>query len=667
MTREELTALLKSHEWRDVEFKEAQSAVPSRAYETVSAFANTEGGHLVFGVRQNGQDIEIVGVLDVDKVQNEFLSALRQRDKISLVMEVGAELHNLRGADLLVFHVPEVHRSDKPVYLNGDIRRSFVRSGGSNVRCSKSERNRFLMDAATERYDGQALELNLQTAFDAESIKWYRATYEGRPGNRSYATLSDVDFLEQMGLLVEYAGDRLPTRAAILLFGTNPKFRQLLSRPVVDCQRYRSRREMADTGERWFDRLVLEENLIRTWRALMDDWYSKVAEHPFGVDAATLQRNDTPPDNLAYREATVNMVVHQDYAEQGRKAVIRHYPDQTVFWNPGDAFATDIDLLEPGEKEVRNPKLALAFRRIGLSENAGWGLRDVFRNWQQLGNVPPSIANDKQRKSFELALVKEELVSEQQLARQASMGLRLTDAQTRAFAFACREREVGLVQIKVVTDLPPPEAVAVATELVEQALLEEARPGYYRLAAHLRGQLAATDQVAPAMPDLVTDPTGRPKADLVTDGGDQVDIGNMSTAQVAQRPDLMSTEHVQAGMDIDQVTPAKPDLTTDQVSRPKTDLATDRVFELSDQQRRIMAACDTSKSLTELMALIGLKHRSFFRSRHLKPLLVANIVRMTNPDHPNAANQRYILTEAGLKLRAMHLETRPEEGQHGQD
>ena len=52
------------------------------------------------------------------------------------------------------------------------------------------------------------------------------------------------------------------------------------------------------------------------------------------------------------------------------------------------------------------------------------------------------------------------------------------------------------------------------------------------------------------------------------------------------------------------------------------------------------------------MALAGLTHRSFFRNRHLKPLLDANIVRMTNPDNPNAANQRYVLTESGLALRA---------------
>ena len=88
MTQNELMELLKAHEWCDVEFKEAQREVPRNAYETVSAFANTEGGHLVFGVRKNGQDFEVVGVLDVDKVQGDFLTALRQPDKISVVADV---------------------------------------------------------------------------------------------------------------------------------------------------------------------------------------------------------------------------------------------------------------------------------------------------------------------------------------------------------------------------------------------------------------------------------------------------------------------------------------------------------------------------------------------------------------------------------------------------
>ena len=53
MNQDQLIELLKAHEWKDIEFKEARREVPRSAYETVSAFANTEGGHLVFGVRKN--------------------------------------------------------------------------------------------------------------------------------------------------------------------------------------------------------------------------------------------------------------------------------------------------------------------------------------------------------------------------------------------------------------------------------------------------------------------------------------------------------------------------------------------------------------------------------------------------------------------------------------
>ena len=415
MTQDELIELLHSHEWRDVEFKEAQRDVPRNAYETVSAFANTDGGHLVFGVRKSGQDVEIVGVLDVDKVQNDFLTTLRQSEKISVVVNVQEDLREHEGSDLLIFYVPEAHRSEKPVFLNGDIRRAFVRSGASDVRCSDNERDRFLLDAAVERYDGQPTEFDLSTAFDTESVKWFRAVYEGKSENRSYASLSDADFFDEMGLLVERKGQRHPTRAAGLLFGTNATFRQLLPRPVVDCQRFSATHDNADTRERWVDRVVLDENLICAWRSLVA-WYQRLAERPFHVDPVSLQRDDAPPDYIAFRESTVNLLMHQDYSDHSRRPEIRHYTDQTVFWNPGDAFATTADLLEPGEKEVRNPRIVTAFRRIGLSENAGWGLRDVFRNWQQLGYIPPYIKNDKSRKAFGLVLNKEELLSERQIS-----------------------------------------------------------------------------------------------------------------------------------------------------------------------------------------------------------------------------------------------------------
>lgn len=342
------------------------------------------------------------------------------------------------------------------------------------------------MDITTERYDGQAVDFSLDTAFDQDSIRWYRAVYEAQPGNRSYVALADLDFLSELGLLVEHLGGRLPTKAAILLFGANSTVRQLLRRSIVDCQRYRLPSEETETSERWIDRLPLEDNLIRAWRSLIEDWYPKVAERPFQLDPASMQRDDIPPGYRAFRESTVNLLIHQDYADHTRKAVIRHNPYQTVFWNPGDALATDAELLDPGEQAVRNPRLMSAFRRIGLSEDAGWGLRDMFRSWRELGHVPPVIVNDKGRKSFEVTLKQEELLSADQLAFHQSLGLRLTEDQAKAFAFLCRAKTATLQQVRLVVG-----GTAEATRLALKALetqqlmcpLDQGRT--YVLAQHL--------------------------------------------------------------------------------------------------------------------------------------------------------------------------------------
>ena len=40
---------------------------------------------------------------------------------------------------------------------------------------------------------------------------------------------------------------------------------------------------------------------------------------------------------------------------------------------------------------------------------------------------------------------------------------------------------------------------------------------------------------------------------------------------------------------------------------------------------------------------------------NMLPLVRAGIVTMTNPEKPRAVNQRYVLTDAGVALRATHI------------
>ena len=62
MNLDKLKQLLSGIEWTDVEFKEASHDVPKSGYETVSAFANTHGGWLIFGIKQGDDGFEIAGV-----------------------------------------------------------------------------------------------------------------------------------------------------------------------------------------------------------------------------------------------------------------------------------------------------------------------------------------------------------------------------------------------------------------------------------------------------------------------------------------------------------------------------------------------------------------------------------------------------------------------------
>lgn len=63
MDREALLKRLDGFEWTDFEVKLADSEVPRSTWETVSAFSNTDGGYIVFGVEDKGNNIyEVHGV-----------------------------------------------------------------------------------------------------------------------------------------------------------------------------------------------------------------------------------------------------------------------------------------------------------------------------------------------------------------------------------------------------------------------------------------------------------------------------------------------------------------------------------------------------------------------------------------------------------------------------
>ncbi|MGD9555585.1 MAG: ATP-binding protein [Mangrovibacterium sp.] len=61
-------------EWEDFEVKAAKGGLPKNTRETVSAFSNTSGGWLLFGIAQTGSHFEVQGIFRTtsERVQKEF-------------------------------------------------------------------------------------------------------------------------------------------------------------------------------------------------------------------------------------------------------------------------------------------------------------------------------------------------------------------------------------------------------------------------------------------------------------------------------------------------------------------------------------------------------------------------------------------------------------------
>lgn len=587
MTKEKLLELIEKYEWNDFECKKASRGVPDDAYKSVSAFANTQGGWLVFGIKDSNGQLSIIGVEEVDKVQNDFLSTLRSGSKTNRIITVKEEIIEHDGKTMLVFYIPESPRNEKPVYLKGDLRQSYIRKGSGDEQCTQTEIERFVRDSAATRYDSEIVEnIPSESFFDEGTLRWYRDRFkQKRPGQ--HEALSDLDFLIEWNYVVEQGEKLYATRAAILLFGKSRYVRQILPVPLLDYQRIDSKAGDWTPEERWGDRVVFEENIIQTWLGLVEK-YMRLSDRPFKIDPKTLRRDDDPADYVAFREAAINLLIHRDYGDHTRKAVIQFFTDQTRFWNPGDAFATESELLDPTEKEVRNPMIVGAFRRIGMSDQAGSGIRAIFRNWHEIGNVPPLMENNKASKDFELVLRKELLINNIQKRFQSEIGAHLSAQDADVFAYACENKRISLLDVRKLTASTKAKAREIIDRLVIQVVLQPIDDNLYELTETMQQRY-----------------------------GNFVEIGTKSELSPGQVTEVVA----------DEVT----EVVTDEVER--------LLFVIQDEMKR-----------KEIQDALGLKHEVHFREAYLIPSIEKGLLEMTIPDKPTSSKQKYRLTQKGEAL-----------------
>ena len=76
---------------------------------------------------------------------------------------------------------------------------------------------------------------------------------------------------------------------------------------------------------------------------------------PFAIEMRTMERQERPEDFISFREAAINLLMHQDFEETTRPGTIAFHPDRVVFENPALLGPTRRICLSPAPKMCATP------------------------------------------------------------------------------------------------------------------------------------------------------------------------------------------------------------------------------------------------------------------------------------------------------------------------
>ncbi len=381
MTKEQLIKRLQDIEWEDFEVKRAQKAIPKNSWETVSAFANTGGGWLIFGVSQKGNEYSINGVTDPEKIEQSFVTTLRSNQKFNVRIDPICKKYIFEENTVLAFYITVSAR--KPVYYN-NVKNTFIRTASGDQRATQAEIDAMYRDQAFGTKDRESTTYNTD-ALDPKSIKRYRNYLSVINASHPY-NLSSVDELFQK---LQVTKEGKVTIAGLLFFGQAEKIEELIADFRIDYFEIPGT-SLDDAPERYSFRLDQQQNIFEYYFAIYPRLLQKI-DIPFKMTAEGMATEELLHVQ-ALREALVNMLMHADYFCTSKPRV-RVFTDHIEFYNPG-GLPKELKMLRESDiSQPRNPLIAKMFRVIKLAETAGYGFDKIFKGWSTYVDDDPIYIN----------------------------------------------------------------------------------------------------------------------------------------------------------------------------------------------------------------------------------------------------------------------------------
>ena len=341
--RKDIDILLSQGEGSMLEYKEGLSSAFAR---TMVAFANSAGGRILVGVRDDGS---VVGVTDSNKLRARIQDMARNCDPpVKVLVETVGEIA-----------VVTVRESDnKPVQCKDGF---FWRQGASTQKLTRDEiRDSFRSEGAIRFDTSLCPSFRYPEDFDQEKFDSWLGESTISAGGKVEDVLVNIEAAERSD------GQLVMRNAGVLFFARN--VRHFFPQAYVTCLLGKGRDKV-----RILDRKDFAGGVV----ADIEDSLRFIERNTrLAYKIEKLKREEIPEYPMAaLREAITNAIMHRDYFEAGANVFVEVYTDRIEVSNPG-GLPKGLPAEQFGTRSVRrNMLIADLLQRIGYIEKAGTGIR----------------------------------------------------------------------------------------------------------------------------------------------------------------------------------------------------------------------------------------------------------------------------------------------------
>jgi len=358
-----------------VEFKRCGSGISADTYETVCSFLNRFGGDIYLGVEDDGFVSGIPEKAAPDVIKN-FISMISNPDVIMPTVYLAPEVLEYEGKNIVHIHIPpssEVHRCKKVIYDREDDADVKVTATGQIAQMYIRKQNIFTEKKVYRYVRDEDLRFDL--------LPRIRQMALNRDNDHPWKTMSNAELLQSAGLIGEdkAIGDRGYNLAAVMLLG-----RDEVIKSVSPAYRTDAMLRKVNT-DRYDDRLIVETNLIDSYSLLM----GFAAKHL--LDKFYLEGDARVSLSSAIsREMLVNCLMHREFTSSYIAQFIIE-KDRMYTANANRAETGTVMTPENFRPNPKNPVIASFFRNIGLADELGSGVRNLYRYGKLYSGQEPQL------------------------------------------------------------------------------------------------------------------------------------------------------------------------------------------------------------------------------------------------------------------------------------